>query len=62
MELTTLNRFADFLRSQDYADQTVRDYVAIISGLDDPPTADDTNALYAYIDHALNQNKPVLSK
>ena len=61
MKLTTLNRFADFLRSKDYADQTARDYVAIISALDDPPTADDTNALYAYIDHALNQNKPVLS-
>lgn len=63
MRLTTINQFAAFLQSQNYADQTIRHYVGIIGDLDDPPTADDgANALYAYINHVLNQNKPVLSK
>ncbi len=63
MKLITLNQFATFLQSQNYADKTIRYYVRIINNLDDlPSTGDDANALYAYIDDVLNRNKSVLSK
>lgn len=62
MNLTTIEKYRDFLKSQNHVCSTVAGYIRMISTLAEPPTSNNPDMLLDYVDATLEERKELLSK